>query len=537
MIALSIKNLRVTRKGRHGGDIVSGFDLELAEGKFHFLLGPNGCGKSTTLSAVMHLLDMGTYGVSGRIAAGRTVLWNGEGPAMEADALRDFLLQRIGYIPQDPQSSLEQIVPVGYGLAEKEERLVRLGVTPKESPERLLSRLLHGREDPQRFLSQRPSQLSGGQKQMASIALSLLGDPRLILADEGFDFLDLERKEHVLGTIIERVTDPPSRTTVLAVCHDYQIVLQVRKLLRERVKRPDEYIELHDDLSPGHVRRMERAFVRNFRCLKDRLESGEQGEATCETALSILPGTYRFENAFNGFELSVKEEILLPRGALVAVLGKSGSGKTTLARLVCGILPTKSFRVAGLPGGRTDVQYTYQVPYVCFNDCMGSPWYLVEEGRTVFPFREADSLFRCLEWGEWLERREEAASNGTVFSGGELQKICLARAMLWRPEVIFLDEPFNNLDPESHQGFVELVYEREQAVRFLILHDPLLALSLASHIIFIQRGEVVLASEVGAILSRLRADTLDDLPLEVSSLLRTVRRTIDWLDREIEGTP
>ena len=109
---------------------------------------------------------------------------------------------------------------------------------------------------------------------------------------------------------------------------------------------------------------------------------------------------------------------------------------------------------------------------------------MLTEGHHKQRTEQTDAFFAKLAWCDWSGKKneEENSKSRKFLSGGELQKICLCRAFLWDPEFLIMDEPFNNLDPDSRRGLLEFVMGGNDSTRVLILHDIYLALDICSHI-------------------------------------------------------
>ena len=203
--------------------------------------------------------------------------------------------------------------------------------------------------------------------------------------------------------------------------------------------------------------------------------------------------------------------------------------------------PRNQLKIEGLPKSRADLQYTYQVPYPCFNT-VRSPWCMLDEGFHVSGRRKEggdkklSGLFHEFDGDTLLLRKHERNfDNSCFYSGGELQKICLSRALVLEPDVVILDEPFNNLDFESHKGLLNIIRGNERTsktTKILILHDIYLALGVCDYIILMSKGRIEFSAPCYKLLNFLRSrdrGTLDYSPTmlrylgKVSETLNTFR--------------
>ena len=532
MSALKIKNLTVRKKLDEDGGrpFVDGISLDLKKGKIHFLVGPNGCGKSTIVRAIMHLLDRDIYDVTGQISVNGGKIWDKNKCCLSAPSLRAFLLKNVGFIPQNPVGALDQTMKIADALKEKKEMFGSLGLAGKDLHEDIFRVLGYEEAEKQDLLSRFPGELSGGQQQMANIALSLYGRPGLIIADEGFDYLDFDKIEKVLKYLLNSVLNDGA--TMLMICHDYQLIFQVESLFRKiSEKNSDDvlrHVEMHQ-LEKGHENKMRESFQRTIIRLRNRMKNLLSIPMNSDANIILKPFKYKYHVSGAGdgsaFELSLKEKIEFPKRSFVGLIGESGSGKTTLARLIAGVIKDRKKReITGLPDPGTALQYTYQVPYPCFNR-VKSPWHMLLEGRNSLDNDAMQKIFEKLNWNNWPARKMEAEklTSNVFLSGGELQKICLCRPLLWNPEVLILDEPFSNLDPDSHQGLLEIIERTSDATRILILHDIYLALGICSYIIFLKQGKVEFAGPTDTLLEFLESKRKFNFSREMSAYLEKIR--------------
>ena len=211
--ALTLDDLRVTGPA---GVIVGPVSLLLERGEILGIVGESGSGKSLTALAVAGLLP------DGLIADGRIMI-NGEDVAILSPVARRQLGGRkIGYVFQDPLSSFNPVRRVGTGFFEsaKRHRGLPLAAARALASDRLAAMHL---ADPQRILDAYPHQLSGGQRQRAMIALALLNDPPLLIADEPTTALDATVQRTVLGLIR---ADAVGRGTVF-ITHDLGVAVSL----------------------------------------------------------------------------------------------------------------------------------------------------------------------------------------------------------------------------------------------------------------------------------------------------------------------
>lgn len=198
--------------------VVDGVDLEIHRGETFALLGESGCGKSMTALSLMRLLPP-----SGRITEGSVRFGDTELPELPERAMRGVRGGRMGMIFQEPQTSLNPVLTVGWQIAEA----VRLheGHSRNRTSERVLELLSAvGIPDPERRSGEYPYQLSGGMKQRVMIAMALAGGPELLIADEPTTALDVTIQAQVLRLLkgLQRKTG----MAVLLITHDLGVIAE-----------------------------------------------------------------------------------------------------------------------------------------------------------------------------------------------------------------------------------------------------------------------------------------------------------------------
>ena len=212
---LQLRNLTVEI---HGRAVVTGVDLEVAEGETLALVGESGCGKSVTALGIINLLPEGSRRVSGSLHfAGEDLSGLGE------TEWRRVRGRRIGMIFQDPSAALDPLMTIGRQIAEA----LRLrGLSGREEL-RVAARemLVHaGIADPDRRLRQHPFELSGGMAQRAMIAIALAASPGLVIADEPTTALDVTIQAQILTLMAQLQAE--SGTAILLITHDMGVVAE-----------------------------------------------------------------------------------------------------------------------------------------------------------------------------------------------------------------------------------------------------------------------------------------------------------------------
>jgi peptide/nickel transport system ATP-binding protein len=217
---LEIENLRVTLPTPAGAaHALRGVDLCLERGETLGLVGESGCGKSMTALATMNLLPPGALRSAARLSLDGTDL-----RAMAEREMRDLRGRAIGMVFQDPSSALNPVQTIGTQLASVRRR--HFGGSERAATVRaveLLERV--GIRGAGSRLVQYPHQLSGGLKQRVLIAMALIAEPVLLLADEPTTALDVTVQARVLNLL--RGLQRDLGIGILMITHDLGVVAAV----------------------------------------------------------------------------------------------------------------------------------------------------------------------------------------------------------------------------------------------------------------------------------------------------------------------
>ena len=486
---LEVENLSV----RFGGQAaVADVSLVLQRGERFGIIGESGSGKTLTALAITGLLPEGAE-MGGTVRLGGAPL-----PPSEREMAR-LRGKRIGMVFQEPMTALNPLMRIGAQIAEAI-ALNRDGVNDGDVPQLLAEVGLtaaHG----ERFAHQ----LSGGQRQRAMIAMALAGQPDILIADEPTSALDLVTQRVVLdliAAICER-----RHMALLFISHDLKAVAA----LCSRV------LVMHDG-SLVETGPAEAVFGAPREAYTQRLVAASRLELPAIErapiggtllAVSEVSRIYRQGGALwwrhqklravDGVSFEVKA------GECLALVGPSGCGKTTLAKIIVGLdsasrgqiaLSGQAYRGKDLPKAlRRDVSLVFQDPFGSFNPRLTLGASLAE------PLRLAPGLSLQARSERVVEAIEavglDAAMLGRYpheFSGGQRQRLAIARALVTRPKLVVLDEPVSALDM-SVRGEVLALLAQLQA-RFgltylLISHDLDMVAAMADRVLVMEAGKIV----------------------------------------------
>ena len=489
---LSVEGLEVVAGSR---PVVCGVSFHVGRGETVALVGESGSGKSTIALTVARLLPPSLRVVSGSVRfKGRDLL---RIPEREMLGYRG---RRIGLIFQDPLAALNPIMTVGRQLAEAVQRhsdLRRQAL--RERSLELLRRV--GFPEPERFLESYPHQLSGGQRQRVVIAIALAGGPELLIADEPTPALDPSLQDQILELL--KGLQKEGELGLLFITHDLRLVERIadRTVVLERGQVVERLERRGGRLfrNPGHP------YTQKLLAALPDPKRGRSLPPPSERRLlevrglrvwypirrGLLKRTVGYVKAVDGVDLVVRE------GETVALVGPSGCGKTTLGRAIVGLLPKTGGEILfeGKPIEEIPrkercrkIQMVFQDPFSSLDPRMVVGEAVAEGLRALYPQLSKE------------ERRERVAAllrqvglppaaaerYPHQFSGGERQRICIARALAVRPRLIVCDEPTSALDVSIQREIIELLIrlQREMGIGYLfITHDHALAREIAHRIV------------------------------------------------------
>ncbi len=461
--------------------VVDGVSFTVAEGETVAIVGESGSGKTLIGKALMGLLPK-----AAQCFQGRAMFHHGRREIdllhQDREKYRDLRGRTLSMIFQEPMSALSPLHRVGDQVGEV---LWTHGLASRRGND-IRDRVLEvfgevGFPDPERVYRAYPFELSGGLRQRAIIAMAMIANPALVIADEPTTALDVTTQAMVLDLLRRLQVD--RRMSVIMITHDLGVVAnmadRVVVLQRGRLVESGDVRAVLE--TPGHsyTRKLVAAAPHvpvNISCYE---EPGADLIMRVDNLSKTYPGQPRAFSApdpptvaLAGFSMAME------RGKTLAVVGESGSGKSTVARLIlraerpdpgatiefCGKDGVKE-DVTGLTGPslkafRRRAQMVFQDPYAALSPRMSVQDILTEP-------------LRIHGIGTPVERRERAAYlMGRVglstdflarfpyaFSGGQRQRIAIARALALEPELLVCDEPTSALDVSVQAEVLELLAE------------------------------------------------------------------------------
>jgi peptide/nickel transport system ATP-binding protein len=506
---LSVRDLCVEYPSASGNvGALQNLELKLDEGESLGVLGESGSGKSTLALALLRRLPSAAR-VAGQVHfRGADLLNAGE------KTLREIRGAGIALISQEPALALNPVLPIGRQIGD----VLRAheSVTREQERERVAGVLREvGLAEAERIMRAYPHQLSGGQRQRAAIAQALVCRPALLIADEPLSSLDTATQAEVLELL--RTLKVELNLAMIFISHNagaFSSLCERALVMREgRAVACARLEELTETTDP---------YIRGLLFPEIAFESGANTPAESRPGrllLEVRSLSKRFvqRRAFsrNKFAVQALEQIDLSvdEGATLAIIGRSGSGKSTLARCIAGFETTDSGEIL-LEGRKHEpgpqVQMIFQDVGMALN-----PRFTAAEviGEPLDIAGKADALERRKRT---LDLMEEVGLDPSwqgrpshQFSGGQRQRLALARALAAGPKLLVLDEPFSGLDLPLQAQMVRLLLEvqaRHRLTCIWIGHDLSFLSYFAHEVVVMDRGRIVESTTP----QRLRASTIPE---------------------------
>jgi peptide/nickel transport system ATP-binding protein len=479
---------------------VEDFSVELRAREILCLVGESGSGKSVIASSVMGLLPKALRPISGQILLeGEDVLAAGR------RRLRALRAARMSMIFQEPMTALNPVMSCGDQIDEVLRTHAQLSA---EARRRRIREILDEVRlpDPERMIAAFPHQLSGGQRQRVMIAMALVLEPVLLIADEPTTALDVTTQARILDLI--KQIQATHGTGVLFITHDFGVVAEIAD--RVAVLQQGRLVEL------GETRQLLTDPQHPYtRMLIGAVPSMIPRHRSCEVQAPVvlrarnLDKIYRDKSLFRRARTvhAVADVTLeVRRGETLGIVGESGSGKSTVARCVARLIePTGGeifigdLDIARLPEGRLRaqrrrIQIVFQDPYRSLNPrrVVGDS---IIEGPTNYGMPHNQAWGRARELMA-LVRLDPASLDRYPhqFSGGQRQRICIARALAMEPELLIADEAVSALDVSVQAQVLALLDDIRRELRLAMLfitHDLRVAAQICDRIAVMHKGRVV----------------------------------------------
>ncbi|MDX8478085.1 dipeptide ABC transporter ATP-binding protein [Mesorhizobium sp. VK24D] len=517
--------------------ILKGVELTIAPGEVVGLVGESGSGKSMTALTIMRLLPH-LARTSGRVTFDGIDLL-----AASEDQMCALRGDDIGMVFQEPMTALNPVKTIGEQVAEGIRWHTKASrAEAEERARKMLDRVgLPGTKFP---LSRYPHELSGGQRQRVVIAIACALKPKLLIADEPTTALDVVLQAQILDLLRDLVSE--NRMGLLLISHDLAVVTEMSDRLT--ILRRGEVMEAGDTASTLSAQRhpYTRELALASMHMPARPKTHRAGSAK---PLLEVEGVSR---AYPGRRMSLFRpaqpvravddvSLTIEPAQSVALVGRSGCGKSTLARMILALdKPTAGairFRgevitgksEAALKPARRDMQVVFQDPYGSFDPrqkvekLIAEPLHLLEKQPSKAERREM--VAHALDEVGLGPRDMDKYPH--EFSGGQRQRLSIARAIITRPKLVVADEPVSALDVSIRAQILDLFAELNQklGIAYLfITHDLTVARAMSDEVLVMHEGKIVERGRTTDVLDNPRSEATQALVAAAPDLHRAIAR-------------
>ncbi|MDZ8184020.1 MAG: ABC transporter ATP-binding protein [Nostoc sp. ChiSLP02] len=521
-----IENLRVAypqRSGEEASWAVDDVSFTLQPGEKMGLVGESGCGKSTIGRAVMRLLPASSR-IEGRVTfQGQSVF------DLTPNELRKFRGEAIALIFQDPMTRLDPLMTIGKHCIETLQAHSP-ELSASQAKEKAIATLAKVNIPVSRW-NQYPHEFSGGMRQRVAIALALLLNPKLIVADEPTTSLDVTVSAQILQELTRLCSE--ENMGLLLISHDLAMVAEYCD--RIGVMYHGKMVEMGS--TQAVFRQPQHEYTQSL--LKaalhiqtvDEIESGEWGVGSGEEKqlgninkkspiLSVTELKQHYTIEPNLVERLFKRQaetikavdginLDLYPGEILGLVGESGCGKSTLSRTILQLIRPTAGKVEFLGqdltklsrqeirSSRRQIQMVFQDPHACLNPAMTVGQSIADP---LFIHNLADAA-KAKEQVLWMLEKVGLTPTQVYYerypsdlSGGQQQRVAIARALITHPKLLICDEPVSMLDASVQSQVLDLMLQLKEEFELtylFITHDLWLARFLCDRIAVMNGGKIV----------------------------------------------
>lgn len=508
-IVLSVRDLSVGF--RVGGQLIEAVrrvDFDVAAGEALAIVGESGSGKSVTSLAALGLLPPNAE-VSGEIHIGDVDVI--EAGSSGLAAVRGT---RAAMIFQDPFGALDPVFTVGYQLTEMLRHHKR-EMSKQERSQRALELLrLVEMPEPEVKLASYPHQLSGGQAQRVMIAIALACDPEVLIADEPTTALDVTVQRDILD-VLHRLRERLG-TAIVMITHDMGVVADFADrvvVMRDgRVEETAPSRQLFDSPNAEYTQALLAAVPRLGAGQREHHFEDKQSVLEVEN-LSVEYRGRRGHSIRSVDDVSFR----IREGEMLGLVGESGSGKSSIGKSIIGLAPVSRGRISisgrdisalsrrEIRGLKSHIGFVFQNPSGALDprrtigQAVAAPMRVHEELTNAQLSKRVSTLLESVELpAHWSARYPHE------LSGGQNQRVSIARALALNPSLLIADEPTSALDVSVQATVLDLLRRLQRELHFACLfisHDLAVVDSLCDQVIVMKEGISIEHGERSQILS------------------------------------
>lgn len=539
MALLTVDDLRVYFHTRNGVvNAVDGISFEVNERETFAIIGESGSGKSVACYSLLGLVPR----PPGRIESGSAMFAGKDLLQLSESELRKVRGKGISIIFQDPMTSLNPFLKVGEQLIEP--LRLHAGMSRKDAWAKATAMLEEvGIKDAAQRMNAWPFEFSGGMRQRVMIAMALITEPDIIIADEPTTALDVTVQAQILKLLKE--LQERRNIGVIFISHDLSVVADIADNIA--VMQHGVFVEkgsrdeIFQHASHPYTKKL-------LAAVPDSEKVPQEIEAEAPI-VEVKDLCVWFGDEKRGNQVRAVDQVSMQikRGEILGLVGESGSGKSTLGRAILRLVNPSSGSIlfdgtditqmspAELKPLRRHMQMIFQDPYASLNprmtvyDTLAEPLLL----HKIVGKKELDAeVFRLMDSVGLA--RESVLRYPHEFSGGQRQRIAIGRAVATKPHFIVADEPVSALDVTIQAQILDLLLElvdRFELTMLFVSHDLGVVRYLSDRIVVMKHGEFVESGTAHEIFTQPQQDYTRTLLAAIPG-----KSLLKGLDTDIAGS-
>lgn len=503
MSILNINNLSVEYIGdKSSTQALKNISIDVDENQIVGIVGESGSGKSTLIKSVMRILS-----APGLITSGEVIFDNKDILKMSDEEIFDIRWKGISLVKQKALNSLNPVTKIGYQMSLPFRYHMGLSKVDAEQKARDLLDLVN--IDLIHFDSY-PHELSGGMRQRVIIAMAMALQPKLIIMDEPTTALDVITEHEIIDSI--RSLQNKLNFSIIFITHDLNLLLQFAD--KVCVLYDGELVDYGsvDEIKLGGKHNYTKKLLDSMpkiNLLDEKINEKNNNE-TKILSLENINVKYQLGSWLSPEILHAVNDVSLDlyKGKITSIIGESGSGKSTIAKVITGLEDLESGNILHFDGKkfsdmehnlafRKKVQMIFQDPFSALNP-IHSVLHHFERPLLRFGMCSKNEIksktLELLEMVELTPAEEFLYKFPHEMSGGECQRVCIARALCSNPDLIIADEPTSMLDVSIRSDILNLFIKLKEEFNLsilLITHDIASASICSQDIIVLKKGKIV----------------------------------------------
>ena len=501
MTLLKVNNLSVSFKNRDGIiHAVKDVSFNIDSGQILGIVGESGSGKSVCCYSIMGLVENNKLSSkSGSIQFEGNELLNADEKYM-----RSIRGKKISMIFQDPMTALNPYLTIGQQIIEP--LILHHNIEKLEAKQKALTLLEEvGITDVESRYNQYPHQFSGGMRQRVVIAMALITEPELLIADEPTTALDVTIQKQILNLIKD--IQIKRNIAIIFISHDLSVIKEITNtaivmrdgLIIEKNKTSNLFNHPKEEYTKKLISSIPTGKKPSEYIYQQELEN---------KVIEIKKLDLKYENKGKNFQALKNINLSICKGEILGLVGESGCGKTSLSHSIVKLININSGEIKinkksihkqknrDLLHTRKSIQMIFQDPFASLNPRMTIFNILAEPIKLHNLYVDnknlKEKIFKLMEDvgidKSWINKYPHE------FSGGQRQRIAIARALAAEPEIIIADEPVSALDVTIQSQILDLlltICKRNQLTMIFISHDLSVIRYMADRTAVMNNGRIV----------------------------------------------